>query len=95
MKKSNSYPEGSKKKQNLIKNTPGVKRGQPRTKTGLAEKDMKSNGQPMPSGFDRLESFGHDELTAKHCYFRCSRPPDVDGIKIFDKGDQPQNTFLS
>ena len=49
---------------------------------------MKSNGRPMPPGFDRLESFGHDELTAKHCYFRCSRPPDVDGIKIFDKDDQ-------
>ena len=42
----------------------------------------------MPPGFDRLESFGHDELTAKHCYFRCSRPPDVDGIKIFDKDGQ-------
>ena len=42
----------------------------------------------MPPGFDRLESFGHDELTAKHCYFRCSRPPDVDGIKIFDKDEQ-------
>ena len=42
----------------------------------------------MPPGFDRLESFGHDELTAKHCYFRCSRPPDIDGIKIFDKDDQ-------
>ena len=22
------------------------------------------------------------------CYFRCSRPPDVDGIKIFDEDDQ-------
>ena len=42
----------------------------------------------MPPGFDRFESFGHDELTAKHCYFRCSRPPDVDGIKFFDKDDQ-------
>ena len=42
----------------------------------------------MPSGFDRLESFGHDELTAKHCYLRCSRLPDVDGIKIFHKDDQ-------
>ena len=41
----------------------------------------------MPPGFDRFESFGHDELTAKHCYFRCSRPPDVDGINIFDKDD--------
>ena len=42
----------------------------------------------MPSGFDRFERFGHDELTVKHWYFRCSRPPDVDGIKIFDKDDQ-------
>ena len=49
---------------------------------------MKSNGRPMPPAFDRFESFSHDELTAKHCYFRCSRPPDVvDGIKIFDKVD--------
>ena len=78
-------------KYNLIKNTPGVKKGWPRTKTGLAEKDAKSNGRPMPPGFDRLESFGHDELTAKHCYFRCSRPPDVDGIKIFHKDDQVTN----
>ena len=45
----------------------------------------------MPPGFDRLESFGHDELTAKHCYFRCSKPPDVDRIKIFDKDDQAAN----
>ena len=52
-------------------------------KTGLAEKDVKSNGQPMPPGSDRFKSFGHDELTANLCYFRCSRPPDVDGIKIF------------
>ena len=73
---------------NLIKNTQGVKKGWPRTKAGLAEKDEKSNGRPMPPGYDWLESFGHDELTAKHCYFRCSRPPDVDGIKIFDKDDQ-------
>ena len=72
----------------LIKNIPGIKKERPRTKTGLAEKDVKSNGQPMAPGFDRLGSFGHDELTAKHCYFRCSRPPDVDGIKIFDKDDQ-------
>ena len=29
--------------------------GWPRTKTGLAEKDVKSNGWPMPPGFDRFE----------------------------------------
>ena len=43
-----------------------LKKEWPRTKTGLAEKDVKSNGQPMPPGFHRFESFGHDELTAKH-----------------------------
>ena len=39
----------------------------------------------MPPDFDRFKGFGHDELTAKHCYFRCSRPS---GIKIFEKDDQ-------
>ena len=57
-------------------------------KTGLAEKDVKPNGRPRPPGFYRLESFGHNDLTAKHCYFRFSRPPDIDRIKIFDKDDQ-------
>ena len=70
---------------NLI---PGVKKEWPRTKTDLAEKDVKSNGWPMPPGSDRFESSHHDELTAKHCYFRCSRPPNVDRIKNFDKDDQ-------
>ena len=42
----------------------------------------------MPPGFDRFESFGCDELTAKHCYFMCLRPPDVDEIKMFDKDDR-------
>ena len=46
----------------------------------------------MPPGFDRLESFGHDELTAKHCYFRCSRPPDVEmGSKFLIKMTRLQN----
>ena len=40
------------------------KKGQPRTKTGLVEKDVKSNRWPMSPGFDRFKSFGHDELTA-------------------------------
>ena len=38
--------------------------------------------------FDKYKSFGLDDHTAKHCYFRCSRPPGVDGIKMFDKDDQ-------
>ena len=52
---------------------------------------MKSNWRPIPPGLDRFEYFGHDKLTAKHCYFRCSRPLDVDGIKIFDEDDQATN----
>ena len=70
------------------------KKGQPRNKTGLAENDVKSNGWPMPPGFDRFESFGHDELTARHCYFRCSKPPGVDGIKVLIKMTRPQNTIF-
>ena len=42
----------------------------------------------MPASFDRFESFDHNELNAKHCYFRCSRLPDVVEIKILDKNDQ-------
>ena len=66
----------------------------PRTKIGFAEKDVKSNGRPMPPGFDRFESFGHDELTAKYCYFMCSRPADLDGIKFLIKITRPQNTVF-
>ena len=54
---------------------------------GLVEKDVNSNGQPRPSAFDEYKSFDHDDLPAKHYYFRYLRPPTVDGIKILDKGD--------
>ena len=54
---------------------------------GLVENDVKSNGQPRPSAFDEYKNFDHDDLPAKYCYFRCSRPPNVDGITILDKGD--------
>ena len=81
-------PEGSKKKVKSNQKHPRYKKLRPRIITGLVKKDLKSNGRPMPPRFDRFESFGHDEVTAKHCYFRCSRPPDIDGIKIFDKDDQ-------
>ena len=37
---------------------------------------------------------GHNDLTAKHWYLRFSRPPDVDGIKIFDKDDQAINVKM-
>ena len=48
----------------------------------------------LPPGFSRLESFGQDELAAKHCYFGFSKPPDADGIKFFDKDDQAANTVF-
>ena len=35
-----------------------------------------------------------DNLTVRHGYFDRSRPPDVDGIKIFDEGDQATKQFL-
>ena len=35
--------------------------------------------------FDRYKSFGLDDLIAKYCYFR---PPDVDGVNIFNEDDQ-------
>ena len=38
------------------------------------------NGWPKSPDFDRFESFGHDDLTAKHCCFKCSGPPDVAGL---------------
>ena len=51
----------------------------------------------MPPGFDRFENFGHDKFAAKPCYSKCSRPPDVNGIKIFDKDEKAarmQNTII-
>ena len=68
---------------------PRCKKGWPRTKTGLAEKDVKSNGRPMSFGFDRLESFGHDELTAEHCYSRCSSLLMLMGSKVLIKMTRP------
>ena len=83
IEESNPYPEESKREvKSNQKHLMCKKRGGQELKQ---EKDVKSNGRPMPPGFDRLVSFSHHELTAKHCYFRCSKPPDVDGIKIFDK----------
>ena len=35
-----------------------------------------------------FKSFGHGNLTAKHCCFGCSRPSDADEIKLFEKDDQ-------
>ena len=52
-------------------------------------KDVKMEWAARPPAFDRITSFNHDDLTAINCYFRCSKPFDVGGIKIFDKDDQP------
>ena len=56
---------------------------------------MKSNVQQRHPIFDRFNSFGHDELTAQHCYFGCSSLlHDADGIKIFDGDDLTTNTKI-
>ena len=44
-------------------------------------------GWSRPTAFDRI----NHNLTAKHCYFGCSRSPIADGIKSFDKDDQATN----
>ena len=51
--------------------------------------------QPRPLAFDKIKKFDYHNLTAKYCYFRCSRSPDVDGIKIFDKDDQAAFFYLN
>ena len=59
------------------------KDGVANTKNSLAEICR----QPRPF----VWSFDRDDLTAIatiHCYFCCSRPPDVDGINIFGEDDQ-------
>ena len=60
-----------------------------RSKKGAAKyikrpcwKDAKLKWAAKGSWF---KSFSHDDLTTKHCYFRWSRPPDVDGIKSLIK----------
>ena len=45
----------------------------------------------MPPGLDRFESFGDHKFTAKHCYFRCSRPPMLMGSKFLIKMTRLQN----
>ena len=33
-----------------------------------------------------INVFGHDDLTAKYCYFKRSKPPDVDEIQSQSQG---------
>ena len=41
-------------------------------------------GQSLLIAFDRFKSFGHDDLTAKHCYISGAHawPPNFDEINI-------------
>ena len=67
-----------KKKWNLIKE-------QPRTKTGLAKKDVKSNGGQCLLILIGLKNFGMMNSLQNIVILGAK---DVDGIKIFDKDDQ-------
>ena len=69
--------------------TPGVK-----IRNGQALKTWNQNGRPRLPAFNNFKSFGHDNLTIKHCYFRCSRPPGVDMIKNFNKDNQVAKIVL-
>ena len=60
------------------------------TKTGLAEKMWNQMGSQSLLVLIGL-SFGHDQFTAKHCYFRCSRPLMLVGSKILIKMTRLQN----
>ena len=53
----------------------------------LLKKMWNQSGRPRPPAFD----VGHDDLTAKHCYFEYLSPPGIDGIKIFNKEGQVAN----
>ena len=47
-----------------------------------------SNRQPRPPDFNRFESFDHDDLTAKHCYFSTQGLLMLMGSKFVIKDDQ-------
>ena len=67
---------------------PRCKKGWPRTKIDLAEKDVKSNGLPMPPGFDRFENFDHDNLTANIVIAGAQSLLILMGSKFLDQDDQ-------
>ena len=60
----------------------------PNAKKALLKKKWNQNDQPRPPAFDRLKSFDYNDFTVKHCDSRCSKSPDVDGIKILEKDNQ-------
>ena len=66
--------------------TPGVKKKRP-NKRLCWRCEIKWAAKAL--AFDRVNSFGHDNLTTKYCYFRCS--PDIYGNKILIKMTRLQN----
>ena len=48
----------------------------------------------MPPSFDRFESFGHDELTAKHCYLGAQGLLMLMESKFLMKMTRQQNTIF-
>ena len=48
----------------------------------------------MPPGFDRLESFGHDELTTKHVISGAQGLLMLMGSKFLIKITRPQNSIF-
>ena len=62
-------------------------RVQSQTKATLFKKMWNWNGV-------LLLNFEHDDLTAEHCYFGCSRSPEVNGIKFLIKMTRLQNAKM-
>ena len=61
---------------------PRCKKEWPSTKRALLKKMYNQIGDRDLLSACRFKSFGCNDLTIKHCYSGCSRPPDVDRITI-------------
>ena len=53
---------------------------------------MGTQGLLLLLGLKVLNMITYVYITAKYCYFRCSRPPNMDEIKRFVKDDKVINT---
>ena len=72
----------------LIENTLSVKKGAQELKQALLKKIWNQMGSQWFLVLIGLKVLVMMNSLQKHCYFRCLRPPDIDGIKFFDKDDQ-------
>ena len=72
----------------LIKNTPGVKKGRPRTKQALLKKIWNQMGSQCLLVLIGLKVLVMMNSLQNIVISGTQRPTDVDGIKIFDKDDQ-------